>query len=73
MNHSRKYNFLTAASLYRAATKLHTAIPYHLSSGGYAFPAWHYYLEVTRRCNLRCQMCQYINWQRRLQRRVTSR
>src|SRR5690606_14528755 len=27
-----------------------------------AFPAWHYFFEVTRRCNLRCKMCQYIEW-----------
>lgn len=24
---------------------------------GYAFPALHYLLEITRRCNLRCEMC----------------
>lgn len=57
-----KQNLLSTAALYRLATKLHTAVPYHLSRRGYAFPTWHYYLEMTRRCNLRCVMCQYINW-----------
>jgi len=50
------------AGLYRLAMHLHSGIPCRLFKGNYAFPAWHYYLEVTRRCNLRCSMCQYIQW-----------
>jgi len=56
---SRRFN---AGALYRTVTRLHGAIPYHLSPSGYAFPPWHYFLEVTRRCNLRCRMCQYTAW-----------
>ena len=48
--------------MYRRAQALHGGIPYHLSPWGHALPAWHYFFEVTRRCNLRCRMCQYINW-----------
>lgn len=48
--------------LYRAVTRLHSGIPYHMSSAGSALPVWHYYFEITRRCNLRCKMCQYIEW-----------
>lgn len=36
----------------------------HLLGGKYALPPLHYYFELTRRCNLRCEMCQYINWLR---------
>lgn len=50
------------ARLYQFITRLHNGIPYRLSKEGYALPAWHYFLEVTRRCNLRCKMCQYIEW-----------
>jgi len=49
-------------ALYRRVTRAYTAIPYNLSRGGHAFPAWHYFFEITRRCNLRCKMCQYIDW-----------
>ncbi len=40
----------------------HSAVPFHLVRNGWALPAWHYFLEVTRRCNLRCRMCQYLEW-----------
>ncbi|HOZ46369.1 MAG TPA: radical SAM protein [Candidatus Hydrogenedentes bacterium] len=53
---------MSLASLYRLALLLHSGVPYRLFRGGYAFPTIHYYLEVTRRCNLRCRMCQYIEW-----------
>ena len=52
----------SAARLYRFAKKSYTWLPYTFSKNGYAFPTWHYYLEVTRRCNLHCQMCVFINW-----------
>ncbi len=48
--------------LYQFVTRLHSGIPYHVSKSGRAFPPWHYFFEVTRRCNLRCKMCQYIEW-----------
>lgn len=47
---------------YDKAQSLYSEAPYRLSRSGRAFPAWHYFLEVTRRCNLRCRMCQYINF-----------
>lgn len=62
MSSGQQESPLSAARLYRAATKLYTWLPYHFARNGYAFPARHYYFEVTRRCNLRCQMCQYIEW-----------
>jgi len=62
MGSGQQDSLLSAARLYRSATKLYTWLPYHFARNGYAFPARHYYFEVTRRCNLRCQMCQYINW-----------
>ncbi len=49
-------------ALYRSVIRLYAAIPYSFSRTGRSFPAWHYFFEVTRRCNLRCKMCQYINW-----------
>ncbi len=48
--------------LYDTAQRMYSALPYTYFRNGYAFPAWHYYMEVTRRCNLRCKMCQYIEW-----------
>ncbi|HOK09940.1 MAG TPA: radical SAM protein [Candidatus Hydrogenedens sp.] len=50
------------ASLYDILQRFYSAIPYRYFKNGYAFPAWHYYIELTRRCNLRCKMCQYIDW-----------
>ena len=48
--------------LYRGVMRLYTEFPYRLSPRGYSLPTLHYYFEVTRRCNLRCKMCQYIDW-----------
>jgi len=59
--HQDRRPFGTAA-IYQWVTRLYSALPYHYFKNGYAFPAWHYYFEVTRRCNLRCRMCQYIEW-----------
>ncbi len=50
------------ARLYRKTTRLYTTIPYNLSRTGHSFPPSHYFLEMTRRCNLRCKMCLYIQW-----------
>ncbi len=52
----------TITRLYQFVTRLHNAVPYHLSGSGAAFPPWHYFFEITRRCNLRCKMCQYIDF-----------
>jgi MoaA/NifB/PqqE/SkfB family radical SAM enzyme len=54
--------FLRLSKMYEASTRLYSALPYRYLKNGYSFPAWHYYMEVTRRCNLRCKMCQYIDW-----------
>ncbi len=52
----------SSARLYRWFMRLHSAFPYYFVPTGHAFPAWHYFFEVTRRCNLRCRMCQYKDW-----------
>jgi MoaA/NifB/PqqE/SkfB family radical SAM enzyme len=51
-----------ASALFRLVRRAHAFVPAHLSREGYALPPWHYYLEPTRRCNLRCQMCGYLDW-----------
>jgi radical SAM protein with 4Fe4S-binding SPASM domain len=48
--------------LYDALQRAYSEAPYRAFKSGRAFPAWHYLFEVTRRCNLRCRMCQYITW-----------
>ncbi|MCX5772750.1 MAG: radical SAM protein [Candidatus Hydrogenedentes bacterium] len=50
--------------LHRAAIRAYTLLPYRFSRQGYALPAPFFIFEMTRRCNLRCQMCQYIQWLR---------
>lgn len=47
---------------YDAFQTAYSEVPFRLSRSGGAFPAWHYFLELTRRCNLRCKMCQYITY-----------
>ncbi len=54
--------WFSISRLFDAAQRLYSEVPYRHFKSGYAFPAWHYYFEVTRRCNLRCRMCQYIEW-----------
>jgi MoaA/NifB/PqqE/SkfB family radical SAM enzyme len=41
--------------------QLHGAIPRTLSRAGGAFQPIHMFLEVTYRCNLRCNFCQYLD------------
>ena len=53
---------MNIAGVYQWILRAYSGIPYRVFKSGYAFPAIHYYLEVTRRCNLRCRMCQYIDW-----------
>ena len=62
----------TIASLYRAVTRSYTELPYRFSRKAYGPPTWHYYFEVTRRCNLRCKMCQYIDWLQTVPTRVQA-
>ncbi len=52
----------TITWLYQFVNRLHSGVPYHLSKQARAFPPWHYFFEITRRCNLRCKMCQYIDF-----------
>ena len=61
---AHRKSLFTISNAYRVAVKAYSLFPYYLARNGYAFPARHYYLEVTRRCNLRCIMCQYVQWLR---------
>ena len=54
--------FRRMSRVYRRLARLHSAIPYSVSLDGRAFPPWHYFLEVTRRCNLRCRMCAFRDY-----------
>ena len=47
------------SSLYRRITAIYSAVPRKLSRG-YAFPPLQVFIELTRRCNLRCVMCQNL-------------
>jgi MoaA/NifB/PqqE/SkfB family radical SAM enzyme len=58
----RRTSILSVSSAYKAAMFMHNAIPYYCFPDGRALPPWHYFFEVTRRCNLRCRMCQYREW-----------
>jgi len=49
-------------ALYRNLNRMYSEVPYRFSRSGRTLPTWHYHLEMTRRCNLRCKMCQYIDW-----------
>ena len=62
MSAADKKGLVDIAKMYEFAQRMYSEIPYRFLKNGYSFPAWHYYLEVTRRCNLRCKMCQYIEW-----------
>ena len=62
MSDSADKKRFSISRLYETVQRLYSEVPYRWVRSGYAFPAWHYYFEVTRRCNLRCRMCQYIDW-----------
>ena len=62
MSTETKDSIFSLSSLYAMAQNAYSTLPYKFMKNGYAFPPWHYYIEVTRRCNLRCKMCQYIEW-----------
>lgn len=56
-------------SVYQALLRLYSGVPYHFRDGRHSFAPFHFYLEVTRRCNLRCQMCQYLTFYNELSRK----
>lgn len=62
MSGSSDQGLFNLSTLYQMAQHYYSAFPYKYFRSGRAFPAWHYYFEVTRRCNLRCRMCQYIDF-----------
>ena len=52
-------------ALYRTITTAYAAIPKALLKG-YAFPPIQVFVELTRRCNLRCAMCQNLPYMDRM-------
>src|SRR5690606_31919558 len=53
---------MSIGELYKSMLRLHAALPMRVSPFGHSLPPIHYYIELTRRCNLRCRMCQFIDW-----------
>ena len=49
------------SSLLERIFHLHAAIPRAIWPGGRAFQPVHTFIEVTYRCNLRCNFCQYLD------------
>jgi len=68
-----KERLLNLGRAYDTLSSIYTRIPYHLFSS-YAFPPLHLLVELTYRCNLRCEMCQFLNMLRsnELQRNVKN-
>lgn len=62
MSENGQRNRFQLSRLYDFAQRAYSEVPYRYMKSGYSLPAWHYFIEVTRRCNLRCKMCQYIDW-----------
>lgn len=62
MSKQTRNKLVSFSHVYRTVVRLHNAIPFHLIPSGHALPPWHYFFEVTRRCNMRCAMCQYRDW-----------
>ncbi len=50
---------MTFKSIQKWLPRLYSFFPYHLASR-YALPPAHAFFEVTYRCNLRCDMCHYL-------------
>ncbi len=50
---------MTFKSLQKWLPRLYSFLPYHLASR-HALPPAHAFFEVTYRCNLRCDMCHYL-------------
>lgn len=61
-NRSELTTRFSPGSVYQTLQRLYSGVPYRFARNGYAFPPWHFLFEVSRRCNLRCRMCQYIEW-----------
>ena len=53
-----------AGRLYRGIAGVYGGFSRRVLPAGYALPPIHYFMEVTRRCNLRCGMCQFGEWLR---------
>jgi MoaA/NifB/PqqE/SkfB family radical SAM enzyme len=49
------------SALLSRLVQVHGLIPRSLSGSGWAFKPIHIFLEVTYRCNLRCNFCQYLD------------
>jgi len=52
-------NLFTLKSLQKVLPRLYSFLPYYLDPGR-AFPPAHVFFEVTYRCNLRCDMCHFL-------------
>ncbi len=52
-------NPFTIKNIQKQLPRLYSTIPFYLWSK-YAFPPMHVYFEVTYRCNLRCDMCHFL-------------
>ncbi|MCH8157498.1 MAG: radical SAM protein, partial [Nitrospinae bacterium] len=52
-------NLLTFKNLQKLLPRLYSFLPYYLNPGQ-AFPPVHAFFEVTYRCNLRCDMCHFL-------------
>ncbi len=59
---SRHASLGKISRLYRSIVYWYTELPYRFSFTGASLPAAHYFMEITRRCNLRCKMCCFIDW-----------
>lgn len=53
---------MNAKRAYFLAKDLYRLIPLYFLRNGAALPPIHYMFEVTRACNLRCRMCQYLDF-----------
>lgn len=53
---------MTLSNLFRFLIWSYTWPTRKIFRSGRAFPPLYYGLEITRRCNLRCKMCQNLNW-----------
>ncbi len=62
MSEHERQSWFPLARVYDLAQRIYSEVPYRYVKSGHSLPAWHYFIEVTRRCNLRCKMCQYIDW-----------
>ena len=52
-------NLFTLKSLQKVLPRLYSFLPYYLDPGR-AFSPAHVFFEVTYRCNLRCDMCHFL-------------